>query len=67
SWIEVRDAQGKSLLSRTVHAGETVRLDGARPMKLTIGNARGTRLTLRGDNVDLAPWTRDNVARLELK
>lgn len=67
SWVEVRDAQGRTLLSRTVVAGESVGLDGAMPMHVKVGNARGTRLTLRGDNVDLAPWTRDNVARLELK
>ena len=29
--------------------------------------AASRRYTLRGDNVDLGPWTRDNVARLELK
>jgi len=67
SWVEVVDAQGHSLLSRTVVAGESVGLDGALPMKVKIGNAKGTRLKLRGDNVDLTPWTHDNVARLELK
>ena len=67
SWVEVVDAQGHSLLSRTVVAGESVGLDGALPMRVKIGNARGTHLKLRGDNVDLTPWTRDNVARLEVK
>jgi cytoskeleton protein RodZ len=67
SWVEVADAQGHSLLSRTVVAGESVGLDGALPMRVKIGNAKGTRLKLRGDNVDLTPWTHDNVARLELK
>jgi cytoskeleton protein RodZ len=67
SWVEVVDAKGHMLLSRTVVAGETVGLDGPLPMKVKIGNAHGTRLTLRGENVDLNPWTRDNVARLELK
>ncbi len=67
SWVEVVDAQGHSLLSRTVVAGESVGLDGALPMRVKIGNASGTHLKLRGDNVDLTPWTRDNVARLELK
>jgi cytoskeleton protein RodZ len=67
SWVEVVDAQGRMLLSRTVVAGESVGLDGPLPMRVKIGNAHGTRLTLRGDNVDLGPWTRDNVARLELK
>jgi len=67
SWVEVVDAQGHSLLSRTVVAGESVGLDGAMPMRVKIGNAAATVLSLRGDNVDLNPWTRDNVARLELK
>jgi cytoskeleton protein RodZ len=67
SWVEVVDAQGHSLLSRTVVAGESVGLDGALPMRVKIGNARATHLKLRGDNVDLMPWTHDNVARLELK
>ena len=67
TWVEVVDAQGHSLLSRTVVAGESVGLDGALPMRVKIGNARGTHLKLRGDNVDLTPWTRDNIARLELK
>jgi len=67
TWIEVTDAQGHALLSRTVVAGESVGLDGAMPMRVKIGNAAATVLSLRGDNVDLNPWTRDNVARLELK
>jgi cytoskeleton protein RodZ len=67
SWVEVVDAQGHTLLSRTVVAGESVGLDGALPMRVKIGNAGGTHLKLRGDNVDLTPWTRDNVARLEVK
>jgi cytoskeleton protein RodZ len=67
SWVEVVDAQGHSLLSRTVVAGESVGLDGALPMRVKIGNAKGTHLKLRGDNVDLTPWTHDNVARVELK
>jgi cytoskeleton protein RodZ len=67
SWVEVLDAQGHTLLSRTVVSGESVGLDGAMPMRIKVGNARGTKLTLRGDNVDLTQYTRDNVARLELK
>jgi len=67
TWVEVLDAQGRPLLSRTVVAGESVGLDGAMPMHVKVGNVRGTKLVLRGDNVDLAPYTRDNVARLELK
>ena len=67
SWVEVVDARGQSLISRIVAAGETVDLDGTLPLKLRIGNAGGTQVTFRGQAVDLAAHTRENVARFELK
>ena len=67
SWIEVLDASGAVLLQRKLEAGEFVGLDGTPPFRLKIGNAVVTRLTYRGQPVDLASATRDNVARLELK
>lgn len=67
SWIDVRDARGTPLLSRTVMPGESVSLDGALPIRLTIGNASATQLGFRGQPVDLGDRTRDNVARVELR
>jgi cytoskeleton protein RodZ len=66
SWIEVRDAKGVLLLSRTVLPSESVGLDGQLPIRLTIGNASATQLQFRGQPVDLGSRTRDNVARVEL-
>lgn len=67
SWVEVRDARGEVLLSRTVLAGESVGIDGALPIRMTIGNAPATRVSFRGKPVDLAASTRDTVARIELQ
>ena len=67
SWVEARDARGQVLLFRTVLPGESVGLDGALPIRLTIGNAAATQLGFRGQPVDLASRTRDNVARVELQ
>jgi cytoskeleton protein RodZ len=67
SGVEVRDAAGGVLLSRMLLQGEAVGLDGALPMKLKIGNADGTQVSFRGQPVELQPYTRDNIARLELK
>jgi len=67
SWIEARDASGRVLLSRVMPSGESLSLDGQWPIRLTVGNASGTQVTLRGKLVDLGPQTRDNVARLELR
>ena len=66
SWIDVQDARGQTLLSRAVQRGEAIALDGALPMRVTIGNAAATQLVFRGQPVDLTANTRDNVARLQL-
>ena len=67
SWLEVTDSGGRSLIARTLAAGEAVGLDGDFPLRVKIGNAAATELHLRGQKVDLSASTRDNIARLELK
>lgn len=66
SWVDVRDARGNVLLSRTILPGENVGLNGTLPIRLTIGNAAGTQLQFRGQPVDLQSRTRENIARVEL-
>lgn len=67
TWIEVVDAQGQTLLSRVLRAGEQQEYSGASPYKLRVGNVRGTQIEWRGAAFDLAAVAKDNVARLELK
>lgn len=66
SWVEVRDANGRVLLSRLVVTGERISLQGSLPLRLVVGNALGVQLRFRQQPVDLVPATRDNVARLQL-
>lgn len=67
TWVEVVDGQSKVLVSRLLLSGESLALDGELPFKLKIGNAAATEVAFRGQTVNLASSTRDNVARLELK
>ncbi len=67
SWVEVRDAAGRVLVSRTLKAGETVALDPALPARLTTGNVAGTEVLLRGQRVDMTPQQSGNIARFELR
>ncbi|MDZ7813923.1 MAG: DUF4115 domain-containing protein [Ideonella sp.] len=66
SWVEIRDSRGKVMFSRQLAAGEMAGVEGVFPMRVKIGNAAHTTLSVRGQAVDLVPVTRDNVARLEL-
>ena len=67
SWLEVRDANGRVLVSRLVAAGETLNLTGEFPLRVRVGNAGGTKVTVRGQAFDLTPFVRDNVARFDIK
>jgi cytoskeleton protein RodZ len=67
SWVEVVDARGQALISRVIEPGENVGLDGVMPMKVKIGNAKVTKVVFKGQPLELATYTRENVARFELK
>lgn len=67
SWVEVKDARERILMSRSLQPGETVTLDGALPMRVKIGNAAVTEVRFRGAPVDIAPMTSENIAKVELK
>lgn len=66
SWVEVRDGEGKVLLSRTLPAGSSHVVEGRGPFSLIIGNAQFVELTLDGQPVDLVPHTGLTVARVKL-
>lgn len=67
SWVEVRDAAGKSILSRLNPAGSSQALQGTPPFTLVVGNAGKVKLNWRGKPVDLTPYIKVDVARLSLQ
>ena len=67
SWVEITDATGKVLLSRTEPSGGAQSVDGTPPFSLVIGNADGVELKYRDRSVDLRPHTARNIARLRLE
>ena len=66
SWTEIRDRDGRLLLSGMNPGGTVQNLSGTPPFDIVIGNAGDVRLTYKGSPVDLAPHTRQNVARFKL-
>jgi len=66
SWTEVRDRDGRVLLSRMNPGGTAQTVSGTPPLEVVIGNAADVSLSYRGQPVDLVPYTRQNVARLTL-
>jgi len=66
SWVEIRDKDGKALISQLVPAGTRRTLVGHPPLSVVIGNAAAARLTYNDKPVDLKPYVKIEVARLTL-
>lgn len=67
TWVQVSEPGGKVVYSRLVPAGETAGIDANLPLKVRIGNAKGTELRLRGQVVDMASSVRGNTATIDLR
>lgn len=67
SWVEIRDAQDRIILSELNRAGSSRSVGAVFPVSLVIGNAKSVRLSIDGTPHDLAPATKVDVARLRLE
>ena len=67
SWLEVRDRDNKVVFSQKLAAGTEQAMSGQGPLSVTVGYAPGVRVFWHGQAVDLAPYTRGEVARLVLE
>ena len=67
SWVKVTDANGAVVLSRTIAPGEAVSAAGTLPLSVVVGRADATRVEIRGQAFNLTAFSRENVARFEVK
>ena len=66
TWVQAVDGEGRTLMARTVPAGERIALTVTPPLRLRIGNVAGTELSFRGKLIDLRSTSRDNTANITL-
>lgn len=67
SWVDVRDASGRTIFSQMNAKGSTQVVDGKPPLQLVVGNASQVKVRYNDEPVDLAPHTRVDVARFTLE
>jgi cytoskeleton protein RodZ len=66
SWVEIKDGDGKMLMSQLNPTGSRRVVSGRSPLSLVIGNAANVRLIYNDKPVDLKPYIQIEVARLTL-
>ena len=67
SWVEVRDAKGRLLLSRLNPPGTDAEVSGKPPFNVVVGNAPEVQLFYNDQEFDLEPHTRVAVARFTVE
>lgn len=66
TWLSVINASGKEVYNKILYAGNQEVVDIWQPSMIVVGNAHGASLIVDGKPIDLAPYTRVNVARVRL-
>lgn len=67
TWVRVSDKAGQILYESTLHSGDTQLLSFQPPFNVIIGNAKAATVNVSGQAVDLAGYTRNNIARISLE
>jgi cytoskeleton protein RodZ len=67
SWVEIKDRTGNTIFGQLTPAGSRRSVSGEPPLSVVIGHSAGVQLFVGNKNVDLAPHTRVDVARLTVE
>lgn len=67
SWVTVRDANDKVLISQLNDGGSNLEVKGQAPFKLIVGNAKAVSVSSNGKPVDLTSSIRGEVARITVQ
>lgn len=63
-WVEIRDAEGRGVVSDLAREGQTLEVRGQGPFRVLLGYAHGVQIAYNGEQVALAPHIRNDIASL---
>jgi len=67
SWVEVTDAKGILQLRKMTSDGEVLQVSGVLPLSVVLGRSDVVSVSVRGQALDVAAVSKNNVARFEVK
>jgi len=67
TWLQVIRPDGRVLMDRLLQTGDVVDMGSAPPYTVVLGRASAAQVFVRGQAIPLAPHTRGDVARYEVK
>jgi cytoskeleton protein RodZ len=66
TWVDVKDSSGKSIFTKVLKPGFDDVVQAAPPLKVHIGNVKGTQLFYNGKAIDYSSSVNGNTARVNL-
>jgi len=66
-WFEISDTQQNLLTADLGRSGDSRFYRGTAPFRIKLGYAPGVMIRFNGNNVELAPYTRNNIAVFNLR
>ena len=66
-WVQVADANGVVQVNRTLMTGEVLAVPATAPVSIVVGRVDAMEVEVRGQPFALAEFTKENVARFEVK
>lgn len=67
SWVEIKDAGGRVVLSMLGEEGASRSVSGSPPLTVVVGNANAVKLYYKNEPVDLGQHAEHDVVRLKLE
>ncbi|QUM75387.1 DUF4115 domain-containing protein [Moritella sp. 24] len=65
-WIQIKDSDGKTLLTGVKKAGQTVTLQGLAPLSVKLGAPEQVTMSYAGEPVDLSTFRKGRLAKFKL-
>jgi len=66
-WVNVKDADGQSLLNKLMNANTRADLSGLAPLSVSLGRASAVSMKVNDTAFDFTPYTSGNVARFTIE
>lgn len=65
-WVEIKNSQGKVLMTGVKEAGQILQLQGEIPLNIKLGAPEQVQIRFAGANIDLSKFRKGRLAKFEL-
>lgn len=65
-WVEIKNSEGKTLVTGVKKAGQTLQLEGVAPLSVKLGAPEQVSMRFAGEDIDLSHFRKSRLAKFKL-